>query len=80
MAQPEMEITQQPQKGKINSPTGIVLTGYEKGIALCVVLGIMYVRLARRKRNKEKICAHCGKRNPPHQTNCIDCSAPLFVK
>ena len=80
MSQPSMEVTQQPTRRDAKSPTGIVLTGYEKGIILCLLLGLLYLRLYRRKRSQDKICSHCGERNPPHQTNCKQCSAPLFHK
>ena len=62
------------------SPTGIVLAGYQKGVLLCVLLGLLYLRLYRRKRLQDRICSHCGQRNPAHQTNCRKCSAPLFMK
>ncbi|WP_306599465.1 hypothetical protein [Geothrix sp. 21YS21S-2] len=80
MAQPSMEVTQQAPKAGVKSLTGFVLTGPEKGVILCVLLGLMYLRLYRRKRSQDKICSHCGTRNPPHQTNCRQCSAPLFHK
>ncbi|HLO67832.1 MAG TPA: hypothetical protein VK188_12485 [Holophaga sp.] len=80
MAQPTMEINQQPSRRDSRSPTGFILTGYEKGILLCLLLGVLYLRLYKRKRKKDKICSHCGTRNPSHQTNCKQCSAPLFNK
>ena len=80
MAQPSMEFKEQTARTGARSPTGIVLTGYEKGVALCLVLGLLYLRLYRRKRSQDKICSHCSTRNPPHQTNCRQCSAPLFEK
>ncbi len=80
MLQPAMEVTQQPAKAGVKSITGFVLTGPQKGVILCVLLGLMYLRLYRRKRSQDKICSHCGTRNPPHQTNCKQCSAPLFHK
>jgi len=79
MAQPAMAVTQHPREG-VKSPTGFVLRGYEKGVILCVLLGLLYLRLYRRKRSQDKVCSHCGQRNPPHQTNCLKCSAPLFMK
>jgi hypothetical protein len=79
MRQP-LEVTQRPPRGEVKSPTGIVLAGYEKGIILCLLLGLLYLRLYRRKRRQDKICSHCGQRNPAHQTNCKACSAPLFTK
>jgi hypothetical protein len=78
--QQTMEVTQQPGRTEVKSPTGLVLTGPQKGVVLCVLLGLLYLRLYRRKRTQDKICSHCGRRNPPHQTNCMECSAPLFVK
>jgi len=73
------ELTQAPRQ-EARSITGFVLTGYQKGIFLCLLLGLLYLRLYRRKRSQDKICSHCGERNPPHQTNCRKCSAPLFLK
>lgn len=80
MAQPSMEITQQSGASGVKSPTGFVLTGVQKGLILCLLLGILYLRLYKRKRTQDKICSHCGQRNPPHQTNCKRCSAPLFTQ
>lgn len=77
MAQP-VPITQSPGKQDVSSPTGLVLTGFQKGVILCILLGLLYLRLYRKKRTQDKICPHCGRRNPPHQTNCMECSAPLF--
>lgn len=78
--QPSMDLSQASSRRDSRSPTGFVLTGYEKGLLLCLLLGVLYLRLYKRKRAQEKICAHCGTRNPPHQTNCRQCSAPLFMK
>ena len=33
-----------------------------------------------RKRNRDRICSHCGHRNPRHRTNCTNCSAPMFLE
>lgn len=67
-----------PGAQKVASPTGIVLQGWQKGLLLVLVLGALYLRIWSRKRKKERICAHCGERNPGHLGNCRSCSAPLF--
>lgn len=79
MAQP-LPVSQAPPKGEIASPTGLVLTGLQKGVVLCILLALLYFRLYRKKRTQDRICPHCGRRNPPHQTNCMECSAPLFQR
>jgi ribosomal protein L40E len=80
MAQPTMDLSQASSRRDPRSPTGFVLTGVEKGLILCLLLGILYLRLYKRKRSRDKVCSHCGTRNPSHQTNCRQCSAPLFTK
>jgi hypothetical protein len=75
-----VELQQQPPKPAIHSVTGIVLQGWQKGLLLVIVLGLLYLRLWARKRNDDRVCSHCGQRNPHHQTNCLKCSAPLFGK
>ena len=76
-----VELSEQPTPAKteVKSLTGIVLTGPQKTIGLMLLLGLLYWRLWRRKRSKDRICPHCGHRNPSHRTNCTECSAPLFL-
>jgi len=74
-----VELTQQPVKPPVHSVTGVILQGWQKGLLLVLVLGLLYLRVWSRKRSSDRICAHCGQRNPPHQTNCLKCSAPLFL-
>jgi uncharacterized paraquat-inducible protein A len=73
-----VELTQQPTKPPVQSITGIILQGWQKGVLLVLALGLLYLRVWSRKRTKERLCSHCGQRNPHHQTNCLKCSAPLF--
>ena len=72
-----LELAQQPVKPPA-SITGMVLQAWQKGFLLVLLLGALYLRLWLRKRKQDLICAHCGQRNPRHQTNCLKCSAPLF--
>jgi len=73
-----VELTESGGKSEVKSPTGFVFTTTQKAFLVVIAMGLLYVRLAMRRRKKRKICAHCGKVNPPHQANCMDCSAPLF--
>ena len=73
-----VELQQQPARPPIHSITGFVLQDYQKGLLLVLLLGALYLRLWKRKRSDDRVCAHCGQRNPHHQTNCLKCSAPLF--
>lgn len=75
-----VELQQQPPKPAVPSITGVVLQGWQKGLLLVLVLGLLYLRLWTRKRKRDRVCDHCGQRNSPHQTNCLKCSAPLFNK
>ncbi len=78
MRQATVELQTQAPKEAIQSPTGFILGGTQK-MALLVVLGLLlYFRLYMRRRKKDRICAHCGDRNPPHRQNCSNCSAPLM--
>ncbi len=80
MALVQITLDQSNKPEKIQSPTGIIFTSSQK-VVLMVIAGLfLWLRLYMRKRKKDKICPHCGHRNPPHQTNCINCSAPLFGK
>lgn len=60
------------------SPTGLVFQTWQKGLLLVFFLGILYVRLWRRKQTRTVVCSHCGKKNPPHLLNCQKCAAPLM--
>lgn len=73
-----VELTEAGSKSEIKSPTGFVFTTTQKAFLVVIALGLLYLRLALRRRKKRKICSHCGKINPPHQSNCMECSAPLF--
>ena len=75
--QPSVQLGQDPPK-PVHSPTGVVFSGPQKAGLLLLVLGMLYLRLWRRKRAKDQFCDHCGTRNPPHRVNCSKCSAPLF--
>jgi NADH pyrophosphatase NudC (nudix superfamily) len=75
-----VELQEQPAKPQqARSITGFVLQGWQKGLLLVLLLAALYLRLWLRKRRSDRICPHCGQRNPPHQTNCLKCSAPLFT-
>jgi hypothetical protein len=76
-----VELSEQPTpaKNEIKSPTGIVLSTPQKVLGLMLLLGLLYLRLWKRKRSKDRICSHCGHRNPRHRTNCTNCSAPMFL-
>ena len=76
--QPTLSLEGQPAKPKAESPTGFFLQPWQKGILLVVVLGILYLRIWRRKQARTQFCSHCGKKNPPHQSNCMKCAAPLM--
>ena len=71
---------QQPAVKPPTSITGFVLVDWQKGLLLVLLLGALYLRLWTRKRKDDRVCDHCGQRNSHHQTNCLKCSAPLFVK
>ena len=80
MSQPRLSLTEQPERAPSQSPTGLVLQGWQKGLLLIVLLGVLYLRIWRRKQARIQVCSHCGKKNPPHQTNCQKCAAPLFAE
>lgn len=75
--QPAVQLQEEPAR-PVKSPTGLVFSGPQKAGLLLLVLGLLYLRLWRRKRAKDQLCDHCGTRNPPHRANCSKCSAPLF--
>jgi len=78
MMQQTFSLSEQPAKPKQESPVGFFLQPWQKGVLLIVLLGILYLRIWRRKQKKTHICSHCGKKNPPHQSNCMKCAAPLM--
>lgn len=79
MSQPTtLSLQEHPEKPKAESPTGFVLQSWQKGCLLIVLLGVLYLRIWRRKRAHALVCSHCGKKNPPHQSNCQKCAAPLM--
>jgi ribosomal protein L40E len=78
MRQPSISLEGQPAKPKAESPTGFVLQPGQKATLLIVLLGLLYLRIWRRKQARTQICSHCGKKNPPHQSNCMKCAAPLM--
>ncbi len=71
-----LSLEEQP-KAPEASPTGLLLLPWQKGVLLVVLLGLLYLRFWRRKRARIQVCSHCEAKNPPHQTNCINCAAPL---
>ena len=48
-----------------------------KLVAVLLALGLLCLRLLRRKREADRVCPACGKRNPRHLTHCRGCSEPL---
>jgi ribosomal protein L40E len=78
MNQPAIELKEQAPKETVKSPTGFVLGGTQKMLLLVLLGMLLYLRLYLRRRKKDRICAHCGERNPPHRQNCTNCSAPLM--
>jgi ribosomal protein L40E len=79
MNQPSLSLEEAP-KAPVQSPTGLILQPWQKGLLLTLLLGILYLRIWRRKQVKVRICSHCGKKNPPHQSNCQKCAAPLMER
>ena len=78
-AQPVLSLQGKPAKpAKPWSPTGLVFQTWQKGLLLVIFLGILYLRLLRRKQARIVVCSHCGKKNPPHLSNCQKCAAPLM--
>lgn len=78
MRQQTVELQAQPAKTGIPSPTGFVFGSTQKMTLLVIVGLLLYLRLHLRRRKKDRICAHCGHRNPTHRQNCTKCSAPLM--
>jgi ribosomal protein L40E len=78
MSQPTFSLAEQPAQPKAESPVGFFLLPWQKGGLLILLLGILYLRTWRRRQARTQICSHCGKKNPPHQSNCQKCGAPLM--
>ena len=78
MNQPNTLSLEEAPKQPAKSPTGFFLQPAQKGLLLVIILGILYLRIWRRKKEHVQVCSHCGKKNPPHQVNCQKCSAPLL--
>ena len=78
MNQPRLSLEEQPAQPQSERPTGLFLQPWQKGVLLIVLLGILYLRIWRRKKAKILICSHCGKKNPHHLNNCQKCAAPLM--
>ncbi len=61
------------------APTGSYVLKQSTKVGLIVLLlGMLWARLMLRRRSQDRICSHCGHRNPRHISNCSKCSAPLF--
>jgi ribosomal protein L40E len=78
MSQPRLSLEERPVKPQTESPAGLAIQSWQKGVLLIVLLGILYLRIWRRKQARIQVCSHCGKKNPPHQSNCQKCAAPLM--
>ena len=78
MIQTTLSLAEQPAKPKTESQSGFHLLPWQKGGLLVMLLGVLYLRIWRRKQARILICSHCGKKNPPHQSNCQKCAAPLM--
>ncbi len=76
--QPTIQLEGTPDRPDLKSPTGFVFGSTQKMVLLVLVGLLLYLRLHLRKRKKDRICPHCGHRNPPHRQNCTQCSAPLM--
>ncbi len=77
MSQPTLSLEEAP-KPPATGLGGFTLQSGQKALLLIVLLGILYLRIWRRKQARVQICSHCGKKNPPHQSNCMKCAAPLM--
>ncbi len=76
-------MTQQPtfslEKQESAPPAGAYLMKFSTKVSLVVLLlAVLWVRLSMRRRSRDRVCSHCGHRNPPHRSHCTKCSAPLF--
>ncbi len=54
------------------------MTSWQKAGVLTLLLGLIWVRMLRRRKAALKVCPHCEHKNPHHLTNCTKCQAPLF--
>jgi ribosomal protein L40E len=79
MSQPTLSLEEQP-KAPTPGAAGFRLQPGQKALLLIVLLGVLYLRIWRRKQARIQICSHCGKKNPPHQSNCQKCAAPLMER
>jgi ribosomal protein L40E len=77
MSQPTLSLEEQP-KAPAPGSTGFRLQPGQKALLLIVLLGVLYLRIWRRKQARIQVCSHCGKKNPAHQSNCQKCAAPLM--
>lgn len=60
-------------------PEGAPVLKFSTKVGLIVLLlAVLWVRLMLRRRSRDRICSHCGRRNPRHLAHCAGCSAPLF--
>ena len=62
MNQTTLSLEGQPTQPKVESPTGFFLQTWQKGLLLVVILGILYLRIWRRK--QAKTAATAEKRIP----------------
>jgi ribosomal protein L40E len=69
---------QEPAPKPQTSPTGYLLPIWQKTGLLILLLGLLYLRLFRKRQARRKLCSHCNEKNPTHLTNCAKCGAPLF--
>ena len=76
-AQPSVSLEGSPASASAKKPL-IAITSWQKAGVLTLLLGLIWVRMLRRRKAAHKICAHCGHKNPQHLTNCTKCQAPLF--
>ena len=54
------------------------MTSWQKAGVLTLLLGLIWIRMLRRRKAAHKECPHCGHKNAQHLTNCTKCQAPLF--
>jgi ribosomal protein L40E len=63
----------------VDAGQGFVFRNYQKYGLLIFIAGLLYLRLARRKRGNDKVCPRCGRAGRPQASNCAGCGAPLLV-
>ena len=67
------------EKQEPPAPAGPYVMKQSTKVGLIVlVMGLLWLRLMLRRRSKDRLCSHCGHRNPRHISHCSKCSAPLF--